>query len=200
MSQNPRPARSLGRMFASEMFPSGLPCTRGPRQVVASFLKIAEGVAHRWLETRKGVLLLQMAPYQPESGEIYIYDRLRDMWYLLSFESPLDGFSVDSFEKVYREYKLLAYVEQPGLLQNMVERRMESVSVPAAGWGTQVAPNDLAHDLLDGRAHRVGERRRSARGITHSIISFVGAAVIRRLLFVLSVHSTPRSPRHAPFR
>jgi hypothetical protein len=52
MSHNPRPTRSLGRMFASEMFPSGLPCTRSPRQVVASFLKIAKGVAHRWLETR----------------------------------------------------------------------------------------------------------------------------------------------------
>jgi hypothetical protein len=137
MSQNPRPARSLGRMFASEMFPSGLPCTRSPRQVVASFLKIAEGVAHRWLETRKGVLLLQMAPHQPESGEIYIYDRLRDMWYLLSFESPLDGFSVESFEKVYKEYKLLAYVEQPGLLKNLIERPVESVP----------APDDLAHDL-----------------------------------------------------
>jgi len=147
MSHNPRPTRSLGRMFASEMFPSGLPCTRIPRQVVASFLKIAEGVAHRWLETRKGVLLLQMAPYQPESGEIYIYDRLRDMWYLLSFESPLEGFSVESFERVYKEYKLLAYVEQPGLLQNLVERGMESVSAPAPVGVAQVAPNDLAHDL-----------------------------------------------------
>ena len=147
MSHNPRPARSLGRIFASEMFPSGLPCTRSPRQIVASFLKIAEGVAHRWLETRKGVLLLQMAPYQPESGEIYIYDRLRDMWYLLSFESPLDGFSVESFEKVYKEYKLLAYVEQPGLLKNLVERPVESVPAPAPVPVAEVAPDDLAHDL-----------------------------------------------------
>ena len=38
-----------------------------PRQVVASFLKAAEGVAHRWIDTRKGTLLLQMAPYQPDS-------------------------------------------------------------------------------------------------------------------------------------
>jgi hypothetical protein len=147
MSHSPRRARSLGRMFASEMFLSGLPCTRSPRQVVASFLKIAEGVAHRWLETRKGVLLLQMAPYQSESGEIYIYDRLRDMWYLLSFESPLEGFSVDSFERVYKEYKLLAYVEQPGLLQNLVERRAESVSASARVPAAQVAPDDLAHNL-----------------------------------------------------
>ena len=117
--------RSLGTLSASEMFPSGLPSTRTARQVVASFLKIAEGVAHRWIETRKGVLLLQMAPYQPDSGEIYIYDRLRDMWFLLSFEHKLDGFSVETFEKVYREYRLLAYVEQPGLLENLLERRRQ---------------------------------------------------------------------------
>ena len=137
--------RSLGKLSASEMFSSGLPSTRTARQVVASFLKIAEGMAHRWIETRKGVLLLQMAPYQPDSGEIYIYDRLRDMWFLLSFEHPLDGFSVESFEVVYREYRLLAYVEQPGLLQNLLERPVVAAPVPVAV--EMVAPEFAAHDL-----------------------------------------------------
>jgi hypothetical protein len=137
--------RSLGTLSASEMFPSGLPSTRTARQVVASFLKIAEGVAHRWIETRKGVLLLQMAPYQPDSGEIYIYDRLRDMWFLLSFEHKLDGFSVESFEKVYREYRLLAYVEQPGLLQNLLERPAIVASAPVAV--DAIAAESPAHDL-----------------------------------------------------
>ena len=137
--------RSLGKLSASEMFSSGLPSTRTARQVVASFLMIAEGVAHRWIETRKGVLLLQMAPYQPDSGEIYIYDRLRDMWFLLSFEQKLDGFSVESFEVVYREYRLLAYVEQPGLLQNLLERPVVAAPVPVAV--EMVAPEFAAHDL-----------------------------------------------------
>jgi hypothetical protein len=56
---------------------------------VASFLKIAEGMAHRWIETRKGVLLLQMAPYQPDSGEIYIYDRLG------AWLQPIDSLGVN---------------------------------------------------------------------------------------------------------
>ena len=137
--------RNLGTLSASEMFSSGLPSTRTARQVVASFLKIAEGVAHRWIETRKGVLLLQMAPYQPDSGEIYIYDRLRDMWFLLSFEHKLDGFSVESFEKVYREYRLLSYVEQPGLLQNLLERPV--VAAPAPVGVEMVAPEFAAHDM-----------------------------------------------------
>jgi hypothetical protein len=41
---------------------------------------------------------------------------------------------------------LLAYVEQPGLLQNLVERQVESESAPA-WFRSQVAPGDLAHDL-----------------------------------------------------
>ena len=139
-----RPTRILGKMSAAEMFRSGLPSTRTPRQVVASFLKAAEGVAHRWIDTRKGVLLLQMAPYQPASGEIYIYDRQRDMWYLLEFEVPVTGFDVELFEHAYREYKLLSYVEQPGLLQGLLDRR------PAADMISVAAPTvmdvDSDHD------------------------------------------------------
>ena len=70
MSRKVQPNRSLGKMSASELFRSGLPSTRTRRQVVASFLKAAEGFAHRWIDTRKGTLLLQMAPYQPASGQI----------------------------------------------------------------------------------------------------------------------------------
>jgi hypothetical protein len=143
MSRKVQPNRSLGKMSASELFRSGLPSTRTRRQVVASFLKAAEGVAHRWIDTRKGTLLLQMAPYQPASGQIYIYDRQRDMWYLLEFEVPLSGFNVELFEHVYREYKLLAYVEQPGLLQNLLDRRTVSVAAP----GVSIAAADLDHDL-----------------------------------------------------
>jgi hypothetical protein len=139
MSRKAQSNRSLGKMSASELFRSGLPSTRTRRQVVASFLKAAEGVAHRWIDTRKGTLLLQMAPYQPASGEIYIYDRQRDMWYMLDFEDARESFSVESFEQVYREYKLLAYVEQPGLLQNLLDRRSDSVAAP----GVSIAAGEI---------------------------------------------------------
>jgi hypothetical protein len=143
MSRKAQPNRSLGKMSASELFRSGLPSTRTRRQVVASFLKAAEGVAHRWIDTRKGTLLLQMAPYQPASGQIYIYDRQRDMWYMLDFEVARESFSLETFEQVYREYKLLAYVEQPGLLQNLLDRRSDSVAAP----DVSIAAADLDHDL-----------------------------------------------------
>jgi hypothetical protein len=139
MSRKAQPNRSLGKMSASELFRSALPSTRTRRQVVASFLRAAEGVAHRWIDTRKGTLLLQMAPYQPASGEIYIYDRQRDMWYMLDFEDARESFSVETFEQVYREYKLLAYVEQPGLLQNLLDRRSDSVAAP----GVSIAAGEI---------------------------------------------------------
>jgi hypothetical protein len=88
-----------------------------------------------------------MAPYRPASGEIYIYDRQRDMWYMLDFEDARESFSVETFEKVYREYKLLAYVEQPGLLQNLLDRRSDSVAVSVAAPGVSIAAADLDHDL-----------------------------------------------------
>jgi hypothetical protein len=147
MSRKAQPNRSLGKMSASELFRSGLPRTRTRRQVVASFLKAAEGVAHRWIDTRKGTLLLQMAPYQPASGQIYIYDRQRDMWYMLDFEDARESFSTETFEQVYREYKLLAYVEQPGLLQNLLDHRNASVAVSVAAPGVSIAAADLDHDL-----------------------------------------------------
>ena len=67
------------------------------------------------------------------------------MWFLLSFEHKVDGFSVETFEVVYREYHLLAYVEQPGLLQNLLERPAIAASAPVAV--EAIAAESLAHDL-----------------------------------------------------
>ena len=94
--------------------------------------------------------------------------------------SSVDGFNVELFEHVYREYKLLAYVEQPGLLQNLLDRRTASVAVSVAAPGVSIAAADLEHDLEMASLHGGDERRRSTRGITHSIPSFVGAAVFWR--------------------
>ena len=113
--------RTFGRISASPLWSSGLPQTRTVREVVSTFLKISEGVALRWYDTRKGIMLLVNAPYQPASGAIYIYDRQRDVWYMLQFESIDSTFTVELFEQAYKEYKLLNYVIQPGLLLNVVE-------------------------------------------------------------------------------
>ena len=123
-------SRSFGRISAKALFSSGLPETRTVREIVSTFLKISEGVALRWYDSRKGVMLLVNAPYQPASGAIYLYDRQRDMWYMLSFESIDSTFTLELFQQAYKEYKLLSYVIQPGLLLNLLDvpREIEDTS------------------------------------------------------------------------
>ncbi len=119
--------RSLGTMTVSPLFRSDLPSHRSRADVVSSFLAISEGYAHRWIDSRKGTLVLVMAPYDPASGSIYIYDRQRDFWFRLSFEAMDDSFTVDSFEAAYKEYRLSAYMEQPGLLLNFISEEEQAL-------------------------------------------------------------------------
>jgi hypothetical protein len=85
-------------------------------QTVAFFLELGEAIATRWIETRKGVLLLQMVPDDSASGAIYVFDRLREQWYMLSFEGCEDQFTSEKFDHAFSEYDLFRLVEQPGLL------------------------------------------------------------------------------------
>jgi len=85
--------------------------------VINEFLTIGDAVAARWIQMPKAILLLQMAPENPASGAIYVYDRLRQEFYLLSFEGAEDDLTVDEFSQLLPEYDLLRYAEQPALLQ-----------------------------------------------------------------------------------
>jgi hypothetical protein len=85
-------------------------------RVIREFLTIGDAVAARWIQMPKAVLLLQMAPENPASGAIYVYDRLRQEFYLLSFEGAEDNLTVDDFCHLMPEYDLLQYAEQPALL------------------------------------------------------------------------------------
>lgn len=85
--------------------------------VIREFLAIGDAVAARWIQMPQGILLLQMAPGNPASGAIYLYDRLRQEFYLLSFEGAEDDLTVDEFSQLLPEYNLLRYAEQPALLQ-----------------------------------------------------------------------------------
>jgi hypothetical protein len=85
--------------------------------VIKAFLGIGEAVAARWIQMPNAILLLQMAPENPASGAIYVYDRLRQDFYMLSFEGAEDNLTLDDFTELLPEYNLLRYAEQPGLLQ-----------------------------------------------------------------------------------
>lgn len=86
-------------------------------RVIREFLSIGDAVAARWIQMPKAILLLQMAPENPASGAIYVYDRLSQDFYLLSFEGAEDDLTVDEFSQLLPEYNLLRYAEQPALLQ-----------------------------------------------------------------------------------
>lgn len=86
-------------------------------RVIKEFLTIGDAVAACWIQMPKAILLLQMAPENPASGAIYVYDRLRQEFYLLSFEGAEDDITIDQFSQLLAEYDLLQYAEQPTLLQ-----------------------------------------------------------------------------------
>jgi hypothetical protein len=107
---------SLGKMSAYKMFNWRDRAASSIEQTVACFLELGEAVATRWIETRKGVLLLQMVPDDAASGAIYVFDRLREQWFMLSFEGCEDQFTSEKFDRTFSEYDLFRLVEQPGLL------------------------------------------------------------------------------------
>jgi hypothetical protein len=87
------------------------------QQTVDEFLALGEAIATRWIQTTKGLMVLQMVPGNPSSGAVYIFDRQREDWYMLSFEGCEDQFTSEEFDRIFAEYKLFNYIEQPGLLR-----------------------------------------------------------------------------------
>src|SRR5216683_8280855 len=75
-------------------------------RVIKAFLRIGEAVAARWIQMPNAILLLQMAPENPASGAIYVYDRLRQDFYLVCFEGPDDNLTLPEFQDLALEYGL----------------------------------------------------------------------------------------------
>lgn len=113
--------RSLGKMSAYKLFNWRDRTANTIQQTVSAFLEVGDAIATRWIQTSKGVLLLQMVPDNNTSGAIYVFDRQREDWYMLSFEDGEDQFTSEQFDQVFSEYKLFRYVEQPGLLLSQVQ-------------------------------------------------------------------------------
>lgn len=107
---------SLGKMSASQMFGCPDDAAGSIDQIVAAFLALGDAIATRWIETRKGVLLLQMVPDDNESGAIYVFDRQREQWYWVTFDECECEFTSEKFDRAFSEYDLFRLVEQPGLL------------------------------------------------------------------------------------
>lgn len=107
---------SLGKMSAYKILDWQDRAASSIEQTVAAFLEIGEAIATRWIQTAKGVLLLQMVPDDPASGAIYVFDRQHDQWYMLSFEDCEDQFTSEKFDGAFSEYDLFRLVAQPSLM------------------------------------------------------------------------------------
>jgi hypothetical protein len=108
-------SRSRGHLRFEPLFTTeelGLPEHANIAHVVKVFLAIGDGVAARWIEMPKCVLLLQTVAGIPESGAIYLYDRARHQFYLAVFEQGReDALTTTEFEQLVAEYDLLGYIE-----------------------------------------------------------------------------------------
>jgi hypothetical protein len=108
-------SRSRGHLRFEPLFTTeelGLPEHANIAHVVKVFLTIGDGVAARWIEMPKCVLLLQTVAGIPESGAIYLYDRAQHQFYLAVFEQGReDALTTTEFEQLVAEYDLLGYME-----------------------------------------------------------------------------------------
>ena len=107
--------RSRGHLRFEPLFTTeelGLPEHANIAHVVKVFLTIGDGVAARWIEMPKCVLLLQTVAGISQSGAIYLYDRERHQFYLAVFEQGReDALTTTEFEQLVAEYDLLGYIE-----------------------------------------------------------------------------------------
>lgn len=87
-------------------------------RIIRKFLEIGEAVAARWIEMPRGILLLQMVPGRCDTGAIYLYDRQQEVFYLIGFDGPEDNLTLEEFNQLLTEYRLIQYAEQPGLIHS----------------------------------------------------------------------------------
>ena len=109
--------QSRGRMSIHYLFGAAdIGVSKEPdlNRLVKGFLKMSDGVAPRWIQMPKGLLVLLMVPDNPTSGAIYIYDRVCYDFYLVSFDQGSDDtLTIPEFEELVSEYRLLDCASNP---------------------------------------------------------------------------------------
>src|SRR5260370_11987242 len=118
MSQS-RGEVSFEPLFTAEDI--GLRKEANVEHVMKVFVTIGEGLASRWIEMPKGVLLLQTVPDNPASGAIYLYDRELQVFYFVVFdEGRDDSLTAAEFDELVTEYNLVSWTAHPALLRRAV--------------------------------------------------------------------------------
>jgi hypothetical protein len=106
------------RLFSLRQLAIGS-CEPFTDRIIGKFLEIGEAVAARWIEMPQGILLLQMVPGQPDSGAIYLYDREKQVFYMVGFDGPEDNLTIEEFNQLAKDYQLVRFAEQPSLIHSL---------------------------------------------------------------------------------
>lgn len=111
-------SRSRGNMSIHHLFHAkeiGASKEADLDRLVKAFVLMSEGTATKWIQMPRGILVLLMVPDNPASGAIYIYDRVGQHFYLVSFDQGSDDtLTIPEFEDLLGEYRLLDCVSNPG--------------------------------------------------------------------------------------
>ncbi len=114
MSQS-RGAVSFAPLFTIDDI--GLRKDASVEHVVKVFLTVGEGMATRWIEMPRGILLLQTVPGELASGAIYLYDRERHIFFFVDFvEGRNDSFTPVEFDQLVSEYDLISWTANPAFV------------------------------------------------------------------------------------
>ncbi len=110
---------SRGNMGAQRLFGVRELGFRNPESnldaVIREFLSIGEAVAARWIQLPNVVLLFQVVPTDPASGAIYLYHRVQQEFYLITFEGAEDNLALSDFREILSEYHLIEWCRHPDL-------------------------------------------------------------------------------------
>jgi len=118
MSQS-RGAVSFEPLFTAEEI--GLGKEAHVEHVMKVFVTLGEGLASRWIEMPRGVLLLQTVPDDPASGAIYLYDRELQVFYFVVFDEGRDDSLITAeFDELVAEYNLVSWTAHPALLRKAI--------------------------------------------------------------------------------
>jgi|SRR5581483_2756051 len=77
--------------------------------IIREFLSIGEAVAARWIQMPNVVLLFQVVADDPASGAIYVYHRIQEEFYMLTFEGAEDNLTLADFGEILSEYQLIQW-------------------------------------------------------------------------------------------
>lgn len=88
-------------------------------EAVATLLEMTDQPnIKRWVQMPKGVLVFLLVPDDPESGALYVFDRRTETWLWIDFnDEKFGGYTVDDFDCLVDECRLLDFVERPHLLR-----------------------------------------------------------------------------------